>query len=327
MQDTRITVPSERNPDELLVIGSPEEVFQIYPIVEIGSFPPHRHTFYEITYFARGGGILRTPTQEIPIEPPQVHVCAMGDAWHEIICNDQGCWATSIAVYPRLLLHDGQLDKIDVPEHHDPVIQDSFSCLQQLADLATPITTLKLPAARRIERLIMIMCEEYRLRLPGYLVRLRASIEELLIIVIREQLGVHVHPSIVEVKTDVAENSSQLGKEIQLDRDKRVASAIHLMKTNLHDVLPNQTIAEAVHLTEKHFVRLFSNEVGISPQRYHLRLRLEAAAVYLVNTEMSINEISKTFGYKHPSHFHRRFREYYGTTPSLYRYFNRQQTT
>ncbi|MCG8523482.1 MAG: helix-turn-helix domain-containing protein, partial [Pseudomonadales bacterium] len=298
-------------------------IFQIYPVMEMGSVPAHIHNgFYEIHYFARGNAVVRHPSGEFGLRTPCIHVCPPAPVWHEIVCDKTTVWTSSIAVYPSLL----KRDSIDMPEHHECVLGDAFTPLVQMAEMAQPMIELKLPAARRVERLITLMCEEFRLRLPGYLLRIRSSIEEMIIIAYREQQGIHVHPSILSVSLENEQASNQkLGGEVQLERDRRVANAIKSMKANLHDVIPNSNFAYSLDLTEKHFVRLFSNEVGISPQRYHLRLRLEAAAEYLINTEMSVSQIAQTFGFKHPSHFHRRFREFYGSTPSLYRYFNRQQ--
>ena len=315
---------------EYSVLGDPEDLFQIYPVLEMGSIPPHHHNFYEIQYFARGNCTVHSESGIVDVRAPMINICPPGDAWHQIVCEKSTVWISSIALYPRLLMRDGKRGEIDVPDHHESTIRDAYSCLLELTELTPSAIELKVPAARRIEQLITVMCEEFRLRLPGYLVRLRSSIEELLIITYREQQGIHVHPSIVDMhfSTDnKAKSVHSLGTEIQLERDRRVANAIKWMKSNLHDVVTNHDIADSMNLTEKHFVRLFSNEVGISPQRYHLRLRLEAAAEYLVNTQMSVSEVASTFGFKHPSHFHRRFREFYGTTPSLYRYFNRQVST
>ncbi|QDU32315.1 Transcriptional activator NphR [Poriferisphaera corsica] len=320
-------ISAQHTPDiaSLPAYGNPDDIFQIYPVLEMGSVAPHIHNnFYEVQYFARGNAILRHQGGDIPLRTPCLHICPPAPVWHEIVCDRSTVWTASIAIYPRLL----KRDDIDVPDHHEAVMTDVFQTLLQLAQLDPPMTELKHPAARRIERLITVMSEEFRLRLPGYLVRLRSCLEELIIIAYREQHGIHVHPSIINTSTEnESQSSHKLGDEIQLERDRRVANAIKWMRSNLHDVVSNKDISHSLKLTEKHFVRLFSNEVGISPQRYHLRLRLEASAEYLINTEMSVSSIAQTFGFKHPSHFHRRFREFYGSTPSLYRYFNRQQTS
>ncbi len=50
--------------------------------------------------------------------------------------------------------------------------------------------------------------------------------------------------------------------------------------------------------------------------------RLNQASVLLLNTRLSVTDISIAVGYDNTSYFHRIFRNYYGMSPKEYRAFN-----
>ena len=311
---------------QIPVLGNPDDIFLIYPLMRMCTFATHRHHFYEISYFASGTGKLVLPHTEIEITTPCLHFCPPAPAWHHIEVDGNQLIATSLAVYPFML--QSLTSDQPVPHHHAGEIVDATQCIMDLCNAKLPIIPLTPTAARQVEELFSVMCEEYRLRLPGYIIRLRASIEQLIVIATRENQGLHVYPAVTDTSDQAPSPTPSLlpstDSQLNIERDIRIAQALRWMKTNLSTTMTNRELAESQSLTEKHFVRLFSSEVGISPQKYHLRLRLESAADNLLHTDDSINDIARKFGFSHASHFHRRFREYYGTTPSLYRYFNRQ---
>jgi len=50
--------------------------------------------------------------------------------------------------------------------------------------------------------------------------------------------------------------------------------------------------------------------------------RLNQASVLLLNTRLSVTDISIAVGYDNTSYFHRIFRNYYGMSPKEYRAIN-----
>lgn len=84
------------------------------------------------------------------------------------------------------------------------------------------------------------------------------------------------------------------------------------------DINLNKT-AEAIHVNNTYLSTLFKKEMGISIVDYIRDLRLEHAAEMIVNTNISITEISLACGFKEISYFTKLFKNKYNETPRKYR--------
>lgn len=78
-------------------------------------------------------------------------------------------------------------------------------------------------------------------------------------------------------------------------------------------------IAEEVHVSAAYLCRLFAKELGISPLHYLERHRLEHCAQLLLESELSVVEISASTGWSDSNYMARRFRIAYGMSPTRYR--------
>ena len=78
-------------------------------------------------------------------------------------------------------------------------------------------------------------------------------------------------------------------------------------------------LSDICRLSPSHFTRLFKKCFGTSPYEYTLRFRATVASALLRSGEKSINEISKTVGFKSGSDFYRQFIKYHSVSPSEYR--------
>lgn len=93
------------------------------------------------------------------------------------------------------------------------------------------------------------------------------------------------------------------------------------------DVDPSKSIAELarmVNLSSSRLGHLFRLHVGIDLDSFLRNARLDKAAELLMQTELSIKEISAKVGYSHPSSFDRVFRSRFETEPVDYRRQHRE---
>lgn len=98
---------------------------------------------------------------------------------------------------------------------------------------------------------------------------------------------------------------------------KRVADFVH---ENLGREIRLKELAGLAHLSERHFIRAFSDTVGCTPHQYVLARRLAACAEILGRRDRRpIAQVARTMGFRSQSHFAAKFRERYGVTPSEYR--------
>jgi AraC family transcriptional regulator len=91
------------------------------------------------------------------------------------------------------------------------------------------------------------------------------------------------------------------------------------MAANLAEECNLDQLAARVKLSKFHFLRLFKAAMGVSPSRYHLNLRMDAARRLLRESDRSVVDVALEVGYANPSHFAQLFRRETKLTPSDYR--------
>ncbi len=91
------------------------------------------------------------------------------------------------------------------------------------------------------------------------------------------------------------------------------------MAENVAEEFNLDRLAARAGLSKFYFNRLFKTAMGMSPSRYHINLRLDAAKRLLRETKKSVVEVALDVGYANPSHFAQLFRRETGLAPSDYR--------
>lgn len=114
---------------------------------------------------------------------------------------------------------------------------------------------------------------------------------------------------------------SRLGDERRpgILSDRRLMRVLAYMDARYMEPLSLDDLAREAGVSRFHFVRLFRARVGIPPHRYIVRLRMDAAATLLAETDRSIEEIALACGYHTARHFAAAFRRHFSRTPSEYR--------
>ena len=101
--------------------------------------------------------------------------------------------------------------------------------------------------------------------------------------------------------------------------DRRLLVVLELINENIRRQLMIRELATIVNLSPGRLAHLFKSEVGVSPQRYVNKVRLEKARELLASGMLSVKEIAAEIGFPNVSTFCRSFRACYGTTPREYR--------
>ena len=96
----------------------------------------------------------------------------------------------------------------------------------------------------------------------------------------------------------------------------RVRKAMLLIERNLSSPISVEFIAQHVNVSIRHLERLFHAEIGMPPQTFAFKLRMNNAYNLLVSTKNSVTDIALECGFRSNSHFARCFRDTYGKTPS-----------
>ncbi|MGX8009774.1 helix-turn-helix domain-containing protein [Mesorhizobium sp. ORM8.1] len=90
---------------------------------------------------------------------------------------------------------------------------------------------------------------------------------------------------------------------------------IEEMESNLTEPLLLDELAESAGLSRRQIERLFRRELGCSPSRYYLNLRLERAHLLLISSQLPVVEIAMGCGFVSASHFSKVYRDVYGCAP------------
>jgi len=101
--------------------------------------------------------------------------------------------------------------------------------------------------------------------------------------------------------------------------DSKVLEAQLRMENNLLDQIDIEDMANEAGVSVRQLNRRFKAATGVTINNYLQLVRVDAAKTSLVNTALSIEEISLNTGYENISFFRRLFKKQTSLTPSEYR--------
>lgn len=103
------------------------------------------------------------------------------------------------------------------------------------------------------------------------------------------------------------------------EKDNIIELACHALGTDFtHDVDLHDFCARHGWGYE-HFRKIFKARIGVSPWRYRVRRKLDAASALLQDRQRTIAEIADTLGYSSAYEFSAQFKRYIGVSPLFYR--------
>jgi transcriptional regulator GlxA family with amidase domain len=107
-------------------------------------------------------------------------------------------------------------------------------------------------------------------------------------------------------------------------QNSKVLTIIELMEANLSEPLSLIEIADHVDLSRRQIERLFRTEMGRSPARYYLEIRLDRARHLLIQSSLPVVEVAVACGFVSASHFSKCYRELYARSPQQERVDRKQ---
>ena len=128
----------------------------------------------------------------------------------------------------------------------------------------------------------------------------------------------HISLVIKSLIADLLSNLSESNWDL-ISNDHRIISCLRYIEGNLADDLSNPTLADKVKMATNAFIRLFSNEVGISVQKYIRNKRIDRACIMLHHSNLSIDEIALKTGFADRYHFSRIFKQSTSISPARYK--------
>jgi len=91
------------------------------------------------------------------------------------------------------------------------------------------------------------------------------------------------------------------------------------IKNNFNAIISLDDVAQGCHINKIYLCRLFKQYANTSPMAYIMKLKMNKAAMLLIQTDYSIKQISLMLRFKNQYHFSRLFKQKYGISPKHFR--------
>ena len=98
-----------------------------------------------------------------------------------------------------------------------------------------------------------------------------------------------------------------------------VEQALGILQSHVFSQISLGVVCEQLRITEEYLIRLFKRHMNMTPMRYLNNLKMETATSLLLNSDLSVKEISWKLGFSRQYHFSRNFKAYSACTPTEYR--------
>ncbi len=110
-----------------------------------------------------------------------------------------------------------------------------------------------------------------------------------------------------------------LKRSVETAEDEKMEQMLHFLEEENDFSL--EALAEKFHYSKEYLIRMFQKNLGVSPYRYQLMLRLKRSCEALKMSNKTIEEIAADCGYRTVGSYSSQFKKKFGMTPSEYRAF------
>jgi transcriptional regulator GlxA family with amidase domain len=151
---------------------------------------------------------------------------------------------------------------------------------------------------------------------------------DLMLNLISNDLGPGIAPRISEqfildrIRNDRDRQHIPLRAQVGVFHDRLIKAAA-LMESNIEEPMSLDALAASIGVSRRQIERLFKRHLDLAPTKYYLEIRLRRARELLLQTSMSIMDITTACGFQSPPHFSKCYRNAYGYPPSAERQTNR----
>ncbi len=100
---------------------------------------------------------------------------------------------------------------------------------------------------------------------------------------------------------------------------------IEYINNNFHKNITIEELSSIAHLHPNYFIKVFKNQMGSSPIHFLNKRRIDEARLLLTSTNLTATEISSRIGFSNLYYFSKLFKEYTGSSPSVYKQLSKQK--
>lgn len=116
----------------------------------------------------------------------------------------------------------------------------------------------------------------------------------------------------------IAFNENGDNKEYKAQNEV-VKNALDYIEEHFGEDISLKKLSQRLYVSQNYLSILFKKEMNMNFIDYLTDIRMKKAAIYLMESKKSIEEIYNLIGYSNKSHFYKVFKAYFGQTPHDYR--------
>lgn len=255
---------------------------------------PHAHHFHELFYCVSGCGEQFCDVASFSMVPGDLFFFPAGQPHAARSDVDSSC--SSVVLYMSddffFPLREGEMEFASI-----------CSLLAKLAHSGENLITLSSAGRERSGKLMNCMADEFRGKLPGYRCATQTLLQELLLTLLRD-------PQVPKELLKAA---------IPLNNQYRLYEVTIFLHANYMSDISVEQLLELAHMSRSQFHAVFKAETGETVIAYLNRLRLNAAAGMLQDTNLPITTIANQCGFNCLSHFYHLFNSRFGVSPRVLR--------
>lgn len=122
-----------------------------------------------------------------------------------------------------------------------------------------------------------------------------------------------------EILVELVQHSERLEGSSALEKQNAIRVAADQIRHKCAESWSLERMAALAGYSHFHFLRLFQQVMGKTPNHYVTECRIDAAKLLLATTALSVTEVAARCGYAQASYFIRVFRLSEGVSPKIYR--------
>lgn len=111
----------------------------------------------------------------------------------------------------------------------------------------------------------------------------------------------------------------QHGQHIKHEKAQMLKTSIDYLQHHMQQKITIPELAALINVSPEYFCRFFKQHTGITAIEYLHQLRIERAVNLLLNTDLSVLDVSLQVGFDDQSYFSKKFKLLKGVTPAKFR--------
>ena len=270
------------------------EIIKIYECTNERFSYPHTHKFIELVYIRSGNGYHLINSDRYEVSAGDLLFINYGQS-HAFRGNESLRFVNFL--FMPEFISQSLLNTENIFDLFAFTLSNEFGNDLQLA---TPIARFRGKEYLKVDGLVDSMLIEYAQKQPGYRSILKAYMQLLFGLMVRN------------IRAQEAANPN-------VSIHKITPELLHYIDINCFDKLKVQSLAEKCFYTPNYFSRIFKEVCGKSLTEYIKEKRIAEAVRLLTDTDKSISEISEIVGYTDRKRFNKFFKQCTSRTPSEYR--------